>query len=157
MKVDSDGKPVVEVAVLVVAAVGSRNTSQPVDGQNWFVNRLGLAVDTDLLSVDALEVPHAQSQLLSANISTSSNLHNCDSSSNFRQARCGHRGDAHIGEASHPGPKRMPPTDAPDLDAVWACSMCTSENHGAMKLCEMCGSINRPRRTETGVHVMVLG
>ena len=85
MKADSDDSPVARVAVLVMAAVGPRNTSQPVDGQNWFVDRLRLAVDTDLLSVDTLDVPRAQSQLLSANIGTSSNIHNCDNSSNLRQ------------------------------------------------------------------------
>ena len=36
--------------------------------------------------------------------------------SKSRQARYGHRGDAHIGEASHPGPKRTSNTDGPDTD-----------------------------------------
>ena len=93
-----------------------RYPSQPVDNQNLVVDRLEPAVDTGLLTVDTLEVPHAQSQLLSADINTGFNLHNCNCNSNLRQARCGHRGDAHIGEASHPGPKRASNTDGPDTD-----------------------------------------
>ena len=71
--------------------------------------------------------------------------------SKLRQTEYGHRGDAHIGEASHPGPKRMSHTDAPDVDAVWACGMCTSWNHEYLKSCETCGSVKRPRCTTTGV------
>ena len=71
--------------------------------------------------------------------------------SKTQQTRYGHRGDAHIGEASHPGPKRISHTDAPDVDAVWACGVCTSWNHKDLKSCETCDSVKRPRRTKTGV------
>ena len=71
--------------------------------------------------------------------------------SRLQQAKYGHRGDAHIGEASHPGPKRMSLTDEPDVDAGWACSVCTSWNHELMKSCEFCERVKRPRRTKTGV------
>ena len=134
-----------------MAAVESRNTSQPVDNQSLFVNRFELAVDAALLTVDTMKVRHAQSQPLSTVINTGFDLHNRNYISNFRQARYGHRGDAHIGEASHPGPKRMAHTDAPDINKGWTYSKCTSWNHEDMKSCEACGSVKRPRRTKTGV------
>ena len=78
-------------------------------------------------------------------------MHNRNYSSNLRQTRYGHRGDAHIGGACHPGPKRTSHTEVQDVSKRWACSICTSWNHEDMKSCEICSCVKRPRRNETGM------
>ena len=78
-------------ADLEVAAAESRNTSQPVDSQNLFVNRLELAVDATVLLVNTVKVLYAQSQSSSTDTNAGFSLNNRSYSFNFRQARYGHR------------------------------------------------------------------
>ena len=75
-----------------------------------------------------------------------------EAASKLRQTKYGYRGDAHIGEASHPGPKNISLTDdKPDVEAGWWGNGCAARNHELLKSCEMCGRVKKPRRTETGV------
>jgi len=123
--------------------------AQPTDKLSWLVDTPELAVNADWLSVDASKAPRAQLQLLSANIYTSPSSHDYCRGSNHRQARYGHRGDAHIGEASHPGPKRTTPMDPPDHVEKWACGTCTYLNDAFVKVCEVCSNVKRIRCTDT--------
>ena len=54
-----------------------------------------------------------------------------------QQTGYGHRGNAHIGEASHPGP-RGAHAEAQD-EQMWTCQNCTLQNPRIYLSCEVCG------------------
>ena len=104
--IDNNARPVRHVAVLAMTTARLENTTHPTDDEGLFVDTPVLTVDADWLLVDMLEAPRAQSQSSLPDFNTNPNSHDCYRNSNLRQARHGHRGDAHNGEASDPGPKR---------------------------------------------------